>query len=369
MITIVSFIFVLGILVFVHEFGHFIVAKRTGIKVEEFSLGFPPKMIGKKIGETEYRISWIPLGGYVKMAGENPEEELKGEPWEFMSKPVIIRTLVVSAGPIMNFLLAIFIFWGIFFFQGLQEVHTDKRIIGSVAKGGPAERAGIKAGDEILSINGKKTGSFEQMAGLIQSEVGKPIEIVWKRGVRRLRVTSQEEIVWRRGEDTLSATVLTIKEEVLDDKGNKREVGKIGIGPAYTIKKVRLFGAFWEGAKTTIFILKETIKFIFALIIGAASLKMLGGPVFIAQVAGESAKHGFASLLFFTALLSVNLSLLNILPIPALDGGHLLFLVIEKLKGKPLSVKYRAIMQQIGFALLVLLIIMVTYNDILRALK
>lgn len=352
MITIVSFIFVLGILVFVHEFGHFIVAKRTGIKVEEFSLGFPPKMIGKKVGETEYRISWIPLGGYVKMAGENPEEELKGEPWEFMSKPVIIRTLVVSAGPIMNFLLAIFIFWGIFFFHGIPEAHTDKRIIGSVAKGGPAERAGIKAGDEILSINGKKTGSFEQMAGLIQSEVEKPIEIVWK-----------------RGKDTLGATVLTTKEEILDDKGNKREVGKIGIGSTYTIKKVGLFGAFREGAKTTIFILKETVKFIFALIIGTASLKMLGGPVLIAQVAGESAKHGFASLLFFTALLSVNLSLLNILPIPALDGGHLLFLVIEKLKGRPLSVKYRAVMQQIGFALLILLIIMVTYNDILRALK
>ena len=130
MITILSFIFVLGILVFVHELGHFIVAKRAGIRVEQFSLGFPPKMIGKKIGETDYRISWIPLGGYVKMAGENPEEELKGEPWEFMSKRVSTRAIVVSAGPIMNFILAVLLFWGMFFFQGVQEVHTDKNIIG-----------------------------------------------------------------------------------------------------------------------------------------------------------------------------------------------------------------------------------------------
>ena len=352
MTTVVSFLFVLGILVFVHEFGHFIAAKKSGVKVEQFSLGFPPKMLGKKVGETEYCISWIPLGGYVKMAGENPEEELKGEPWEFMSKPVWTRALIVSAGPIMNFILAILVFWGIFFFQGIQQAHTDKSTIGIVAQDSPAQKAGIQAGDEILSINDQAVKSFDEMAGIINSQVEKPIKIVWK-----------------RKDQEFSATIITMKDEILDKDGKKKSIGKIGIGATYTVKKIGVLAALWEGAKISGFILKETIRVVVGLVSGSLSLKMIGGPVFIAQVAGESARHGFVNLLFFIALLSVNLSLLNILPIPALDGGHLLFLLIEKLKGKPLSIKFRALTQQIGFALLILLIIMVTYNDILRAFK
>jgi regulator of sigma E protease len=352
MTTVVSFLFVLGILVFVHEFGHFMAAKKAGVKVEQFSLGFPPKMLGKKVGETEYCISWIPLGGYVKMAGENPEEELKGEPWEFMSKPVWTRALIVSAGPIMNFILAVLVFWGIFFFQGIQQAHTDKSTIGIVAEDSPAQKAGIQTGDEILSINDQAVKSFDEMAGIINSQVEKPLKIVWK-----------------RKDQELSATIITMKDEILDKDGKTKSIGKIGIGATYTVKKISILAALWEGAKTSGFILKETIRVVIGLVSGSLSLKMIGGPVFIAQVAGESARHGFVNLLFFIALLSVNLSLLNILPIPALDGGHLLFLLIEKLKGKPLSIKFRAVTQQIGFALLILLIIMVTYNDILRAFK
>jgi regulator of sigma E protease len=174
MTTLFATIFVLGILVFVHELGHFLVAKKSGIRVERFSLGFPPKLMGKKIGETEYCISWIPLGGYVKMAGEEPDrDEIKGEPWEFISKPPGIRALVVAAGPLMNLILAVFVFWGIIFFGGQQEIHDDVAQVGLVATGGPADKAGIKPGDTILSVNGVKVTTFRDMAQIIYQQVEK----------------------------------------------------------------------------------------------------------------------------------------------------------------------------------------------------
>jgi len=353
MITLLATIFVLGILIFVHELGHFLVAKKSGIRVERFSLGFPPKLIGKKIGDTEYCISWIPLGGYVKMAGEEPDEkELKGEPWEFMSKPVRTRALVVFAGPAMNFILAILIFWGIIFLAGRQEIHEDTNQIGLVAPGGPADKAGIKSGDQIISINGIEVSTFKDMAEIIHQQVEKPVEVKW-----------------RRDEEEYTAMITTYKDRVLDEEGQFKYIGKIGIGPTYTIIKVGFFRALLEGTDTSIFILVETIKFIIGLITGTASIKLVGGPVFIAQVAGQTAKTGMVSLLSFTALLSVNLCLINVLPIPVLDGGHLLFLGIEKIKGRPLSLKQRAAMQQIGLAFLILLIIFVTYNDFLRLIK
>jgi regulator of sigma E protease len=353
MTTLLATLFVLGVLVFFHELGHFLVAKRSGIKVERFSLGFPPKLIGKKIGDTEYCISWIPLGGYVKMAGEEPDEnEIKGEPWEFMSKPVGIRALVVFAGPAMNFILAILIFWGIVFFAGKEEIHEDTNQIGLVAPGGPADKAGIKPGDQIISVNGVEVKTFKDMAQIIYEQVEKPVEIKWRRDGKEY-----------------TATITTFKDRILDEKGETKEVGKIGIGPSYTVIKVGFFRSFLEGIDTAVFILVESIKFIFGLIAGTQSVRLLGGPVFIAQVAGETAKTGFVNLLSFMALLSVNLSFVNVLPIPVLDGGHLLFLGIEKIKGRPLTIKQRAAMQQVGLAFLIFLIIFVTYNDFLRLIK
>jgi len=353
MTTLLATIFVLGILIFFHELGHFLVAKRSGIRVERFSLGFPPKLIGKKIGDTEYCISWIPLGGYVKMAGEDPDEkQIKGEPWEFMSKPVHTRALVVFAGPAMNFILAILIFWGIIFFAGKHEIHEDTNQIGLVAPGGPADKAGIKPGDRIISINGIEVSTFKEMADIIHKQVEKPVEVKWRRD----------------GEEHF-AMITTFKDRILDEEGEINYIGKIGIGPTYTTVKVGFFQSLWEGIDTSIFILVETIKFIIGLITGTASIKLVGGPIFIAQVAGQTAKAGIASLLSFMALLSINLSLINVLPIPVLDGGHLMFLGIEKIKGRPLSLKQRAAMQQIGLAFLILLIIFVTYNDFLRLIK
>ena len=354
MINVISFIITLlitfGILIFVHELGHFLVAKRSGVKVERFSLGFPPKMIGKKIGDTEYCISWIPLGGYVKMAGENPDEEKeKWEPFEFLGKPAWQRGLIIVAGPVMNLLLAVVLFWGVVFFSGKEVVHYEKTTIGIVGKGTPAEKAGLKSGDQVISVNGIEVKNFNDMAQIIYKEVEKPIILKWK-----------------RGNEVYEAQVTTIKEKVQDENGNTKEVGKIGVSPEFIIVRLNIFQAFIEGIGITVFITVESVKFLVGLFTGAASLKMVGGPIFIARTAGETAKLGLASFFSFIALLSVNLSIINILPIPVLDGGHILFLGLEKLRGKPLSLKQRAIIHQIGLAFLLALIIYVSYNDILR---
>ncbi len=348
MTTLVATIFVLGILIFFHELGHFLVAKKSGIRVEKFSLGFPPKAIGKKIGETEYCISWIPLGGYVKMAGEEPEEtKIEGKPWEFMSKPVGIRALVIAAGPVMNFILAILIFWGIIFTQGI-----DSTRVGLVEPGGPADKAGMITGDLITSVDGTEVTFFRDLTYVIHQQVEKPIQIKWNRD----------------GEE-FTSVVTTQKDSVMDATGQTQVVGRIGIGSSDDRIKVGIFKSFWEATNSVIFILVVTIKILWGLITGAVSIELLGGPVFIAQTAGQTAKLGFVYLLSFTALLSVNLSLLNVLPVPPLDGGHLLFLSIEKIKGSQLSIKNRAAMQMIGLALLILLIIRITYNDVLRLMQ
>ena len=349
MTTILSFIFVLGILVFVHEFGHFIVARLCGIRVEKFSLGFPPKLISKKVGHTEYILSWIPLGGYVKLAGENPEESTGANPWEFLAQPVWKRSLVIVAGPVMNFLLAIVFFWGILFVSGQHTPNLESTVIGQLTPGGPAEKAGLKPGDKILSVNGIQVTNFDQMAEIIYQQVEKPVLIQWERNGQIL----QKEIK-------------TFKEKVYDESGQSRLIGKIGIGPVTTHRSLNIFQSFVRGVDVTIGLCGQIFTVLYGLITGALSVKTLGGPIFIAQAAGQTAQQGFSSLLFFTALLSVNLALLNLFPIPALDGGHLLLLVVEGIIRRPISVKVRAIITQLGFGLLLLLIVFVTYNDVMR---
>jgi regulator of sigma E protease len=353
MTPLLFFIIVIGPLIFFHELGHFLVAKKSGIRVEKFSLGFGPRIFGKKIGDTEYRVSWLPFGGYVKMAGEDPDEtKLEGKPWEFMSKPVGVRALVVAAGPVMNVILAIFIFWGIFFFAGQLKIHDESTQVGLVSEGGPADEAGLAPGDEIVSINGVEVNSFSEMARIIHKQVEKPIEVKW--------IHEGEEF---------SAQITTFKDKVLNEEGEMQEIGKIGVGPSYTSIKVGFFKSFLEAVDWTVFVLVETIKFLVGLVTGTVSVKLVGGPILIAQMAGESAKSGFIGFLSFMGLLSINLALINVLPIPVLDGGHLMFLSIEKLKGTPMSLRQRATMQQIGLAFLILLMIFLTYNDLLRAIK
>ena len=349
MTTLLAFIFVLGILVFVHEFGHFIVARRCGIRVEKFSFGFGPKLIGKKAGETEYLISLIPLGGYVKLSGENPEESTGTNPWEFMAQPAWKRSLVIIAGPAMNFLLAIIVFWGLLFINGREIPNLESTVIGQLTPSGPAEKAGIQPGDKILSVNGAQVGNFDQMAEIIYQQVEKPVLVQWEREGE----IHQKEIT-------------TFKEKTYDEKGEPRYIGKIGIGPLTTHKSLNLLESFTSGVELTAGLCGEIVKVLYGLITGATSIKTLGGPIFIAQAAGQTAQQGFGSLLFFTALLSVNLAILNLLPIPILDGGHLVFLALETVRRKPLSVKQRAVMQQVGLGFLLVLILFITYNDIFR---
>jgi regulator of sigma E protease len=344
--TILATIFVLGILVFFHELGHFVVAKKSGIRVEKFSLGFPPTLLSKKCGETEYAIGVIPLGGYVKMAGEQPNEEASGAPWEFMSQPVWKRFLVIFSGPLMNFILAIVVLTGLYMIRGRE---AEKVHVGLVASGSPAEKAGLKVGDVIVSIDGVEIKNFQEMADLIYKKVEQPVEIGWIRDSIRM-----------------TATVVTYKDFAVDSNGDSMAVGKIGVGNMPVFERQGFIKALGAGIRQSVFYVEKVFEFVAGLITRSVKPSEIGGPLLIGQIAGATARAGFDILMEFLALLSVNLAVLNILPIPLLDGGHLVFLLIEKLKGSPVSVKTRLVVQQIGIAFLLILVIFVTINDIGR---
>ncbi|SYZ72501.1 conserved membrane hypothetical protein [Candidatus Zixiibacteriota bacterium] len=345
-ITILATIFVLGVLVFFHELGHFLVAKKSGIRVEKFSLGFPPTIISKKWGETVYAIGAIPLGGYVKMAGEQPEEETIGAPWEFMSQPIWKRFLVIFAGPFMNFVLAVVVLTGLYMVRGKE---VEAVFVGEVAAESPAAKAGLQTGDQIISVDGYAVKDFQEMAQHIYKKVEQPVVIALE-----------------RNGSVITDTIVTYKDHAVTAAGDTVAVGKIGIGNQPVFKRLGLFGAFTAGFRQSVFYVEMVFKFVGGLIMRTVPASEIGGPIMIGQIAGATARAGFDILLEFLALLSVNLAVLNILPIPLLDGGHLVFLVAEKFKGSPISTRTRIIVQQIGIAFLLLLVIFVTFNDIHR---
>lgn len=351
--TLLSFIFVLGVLIFVHELGHFLVAKRVGIKVERFSLGFPPYIFSKKYGETAYSIGIIPLGGFVKMAGENPDEEVTGDPREFMSKSIGQRAAVIFAGPFMNYVLAILISIGMVYFSGRYVTDDTKVIIGSTTEGYPADLAGMKADDVILAVNGNPVSKFGELQKEINAVVEGPIEVTWV-----------------SGNDTTTKTLTTAADARPQLDGSYDTVGVIGF--SQRIERIEGFGfveSVTQGTAYAHMLVIKTAEFVVKVFSGQVSPKMLGGPLFIARQSGIEAEKGAVSLFNFMALLSVNLAILNVLPIPVLDGGHLVFLAIEKIKGSPLSMKARMISQQVGVVALLTLIVFVTYNDIIRVIK
>ena len=349
-VSIISLIVLLGVLIFAHEFGHFLVAKYSGVGVLKFSLGFGPRLIGKKVGETEYLISMIPLGGYVKLLGESHDEELSAEDEKrsFLKQPVSKRIAIVAAGPIFNFLLAILIFT-IVYMTGMPALTT---YIGGVQEGSPAFEAGIKEGDVIVAINGQEISRWEKLAEDISKSGGNEIHISLKRNEQLLEVSLKPRLL---------KTQNIFGEEIASYK--------MGVSPSsqYAVtERMNPFMAFWTGIKQTWFISKLTVLSVVKIFEGVISPKTLGGPILIAQIAGTQAREGIVPFVFFMALLSINLAILNLFPIPILDGGHLLFFFIEIITGKEINIKWRETAQQIGFVILVILMVFVFIMDIER---
>ncbi len=347
--TIVSTIIVLGILVFVHELGHFILAKRLGVGVLTFSLGFGPKLIGKKIGETQYQISAFPLGGFVKLIGENPEEEVKEEDRgrSFSTQPVWKRFLIISAGPFFNFFLAVVLFSAI----NLLGIPYFPSKIGEVSPGLPAERAGLKKGDIILSINGEGISKWDELYKTIRNSQGRELSLKLKRNgdVLEVKVTPQsfkDKNIFGEEIETFKIGIVSPK-EVLIEKVNPF----VAVGMGFT--------QTWQGIELTIVSVVKLIQRVIP-------AKTIGGPILIAQLAGEQARRGLLSLILFTAILSINLGVINLFPIPILDGGHFLFLGLEAVLRKPISIKKMEIAQQIGLILIILLMLFAFYNDLIR---
>jgi regulator of sigma E protease len=350
MTTVLATIIVLGVLVFVHEFGHFLMAKLFGVRVEAFSLGFPPKVLHKQIGETDYRLSVIPLGGYVKLFGENPKDEVPPElePVSFSHHPLWHRFLIVLAGPVFNLIFAVLALFMVFIFSGVPYLTTE---IGGVKAGSPAAQAGLQKGDQILSVEGQSVSRWDDLSKKIRQRGEHPLTLSVRRGDRDfpIQLTPQRMETADIFGGTVSAVIIGIS------SGDLPAVEQVG-----PIRALRLSLAY-TGRLTWL-----TVESLYKLVAREVPLKSLGGPILIAQVAGKQAELGVAYLVQFMAALSVNLFLLNILPVPILDGGHLFFFTLEAIRRKPLPLPHREMAQGLGLMLLLALMILVFYQDILR---
>jgi regulator of sigma E protease len=444
--TILSFVLVIGVLILIHELGHFLVARWTGVGVERFSIGFGPVLLRWRGKETEYCLSAIPMGGYVKMLGEeSPLEGAASLPYDpkkaFALKPLWVRFLIVFAGPAMNFVLAAFIVAIVLMTMG-RPVWPPA--VGRVVERSPAASAGLRSGDVITAINGKRIAYWEDVDRAVAASNGHPLEVAVKRGdtVQTIAVTPQQTTVqdpilresktmWDIGagpqsvpqissvspgspaeagglrpgdvvisvagrrvhtaEDLvhtirsrprqplpveierdgrrLTLTVTPNAEEEKTSGGGTTQVGRIqaGIGSkavsfvAYDPARALWHGVTWTKEMTTV-----TLKGFWKLVVGTIDRSNIGGPIQIASMAGQQAREGLGPLAMFTAIISVNLAVLNLLPVPMLDGGHLFFFVVEAVRGRPLSLRKREAAQQLGFVLLMLLMVYALYNDLMR---
>lgn len=425
--TLLSWVFVIGVLIFIHELGHFLVAKWVGIRVERFSLGFPPRLIGRQIGETDYCVSAIPFGGYVKLAGiaDIGAAESHGEPWEFGSKPLLARAGVIIAGPLMNFLFAFIVIFSVMYFVGSPAYRTTK--IGMVDRGSVAEKNGLRVGDQIEKVGEKPVAHWKDVSERLEKIDGRTtIEIVrdgqplslrfehrkgdalgispfllprvgdvkkgapadriglaagdritavngepidqWYEMQEKIRSLPKQEVAldWDRGGTKMSARVTT--DAVSDQEHPDVRYGQIGItlGADYMYLPTGFVEAVAIGATVTAKTVRDLAHLLKQMVTGRLSRDSLGGVITIAKFAGDAARLGIGELFGFMAFLSVNLGFFNLLPIPVLDGGHLFFLGIEGVRRRPLPIRQREIIQQIGAVILIFLIVYVTFNDIHR---
>lgn len=349
MVTLISFIVLLGVLIFIHELGHFLVARLNGVGVTKFSLGFGPKIFGKKIGETEYVLSWIPLGGYVKLLGESGAEELppEDEKRSFYKQPTWKRLLIVLAGPVFNFLLAIVIFF-IVYMYGLPNLLP---VIGEMSPDSSAAEAGIVSGDQIISINDQKITYWDGIRPLITKSEGRDIKVVIQRGPEEKIFTVQPKL-----------------SKAKNIFGEEESTYLIGIAPAgkTVIERKNPLMAMVSAVDKTWEISKLTVISVVKMIEGVISPRTLGGPIFIAQVAGNQVKEGLVPFILFMAILSINLGVINLFPIPVLDGGHIFFYLIEMVTRREIPIKVKEWSQQIGFVVLLMLMLFVIMIDIER---
>jgi regulator of sigma E protease len=336
--TIVATVFVLGLLVLVHEIGHFVTARLTGMGVREFGIGFGPALASKKVGDTVYSLNLVPLGGFVKIAGMDPDEEQTAE--SYGSKPIWARMIVIAAGSIMNFLLPVLLFFIVLLGSGVDQV-SEKPIIGGILPARPAARAGIAAGDRIVAVNGEKIES-------------------WMHFVQVIRVSADKQVTIAYERNGVPGTVAVVPE--FDAKANR---GVIGVTPVITNYRPGPGEAAFLAVKQTAAVTATIFTGLVQMIIGQAPADV-AGPIGVAQMTGQVAQLGFLPLLQFAAFLSINLGLINLLPVPVLDGGHLVTLAVEAVRGKPLSRSKLQIIQTIGFALLMTLLLLATFKDITR---
>jgi regulator of sigma E protease len=360
---VVPFLFVLTIVVFFHELGHFLVARLCGIKVLVFSIGFGPEIVGfnDRYG-TRWKVSAVPLGGYVKFFGDDnaasvPDHAAAAGMSEaekkvsFIYKKVGARAAVVAAGPIANFILAIAIFAVIFMTIGKQ---TTSARVDAVQPGSAAQIAGFMPGDLVIGINGDKIDSFADMQRVVSVSAGEPLNVEVERGGVHVTIKAVPEL-----------------KEIKDNFGNVHRLGVLGISRSMApgdikTEKVGPLSAIFMGAQETWFVVDRTLSYIGGVFAGREAADQLGGPIRIAQVSGQVATAGFAALIHLTAVLSVSIGLLNLFPIPLLDGGHLLFYGIEAARGRPLSERAQEVGFRIGLAIVVMLMIFATFNDILH---
>lgn len=360
--TVVIFIIVLAVLIFAHELGHFIVAKSLGMKVDEFALGFPPKIFSFKAGETTYSLNAVPFGGYVKIPGEDYEEaaeQAEDNDRLFYNKPKWAQALVLVSGVVFNIILA-WILISVGFMSGLPssasssasyDISDPRLLITAVLPGSPAEEAELKAGDEIVSLRAgeievSEVGSVEEAQAIIKGAEGELL------------------ITVIRDESLVTATL--VPEEGVIEGQRAIGVGLDMVG----IAQLPFFQALWEGGKTTVEFTGAVAvglwNFVADAFTGEADFSQVAGPIGIAGLVGDASRLGFVYLLSFTAIISIHLAVINLVPFPALDGGRLLFVLIEKIKGSPIKPKIANTLNVVGFSLLILLMIVVTVSDVFK---
>ena len=428
--NIVVALLVLGVIIVIHELGHFLVAKFFKIKVETFSVGFGPRLFGFRRGETDYRISAFPLGGYVKMAGETPTDTITGEAYEFMSKPKWQRFLVAAAGPAMNVILAVGILAGLYVYgTELPEFMSGQAIVGVVEPGAPADQAGIKSGDHVVSLDGKANPNWQDIQTRVMTSAGRVLPVVVDHQGQRIETVvtpirkgpddagfigmgplirtivgavnndspaaaaglkADDEIIRVNGIDlrtsgkSIQETIQTISEKTFPltvlrsgvemdlqvsptTQGGRKMIG-IQIQWPTTMIKLGLVGAVGRSIQTNVESATLIFQVLGRLFKREASMKQLDGPIGIIRVSGQALDQGFATLLTLTALISLNLGVLNLLPIPILDGGVMLLLLVESLMGRDLSLRMKERIVQVSFVFLLMLTVIVLYNDVMKLL-